>query len=97
MPKSRYDIIREIQSHCADINELPKRNGQKWDVRDGEYIAELFCQDSDPWRLFRYMDEKTGASDVGYKTKDGREWFHILRQMRNQSGSGLFENFPKRY
>jgi hypothetical protein len=28
---------------------------------------------------------------VGYRTDDGREWFHILRQMRNAVGSGLLE------
>jgi hypothetical protein len=47
--------------------------------------------DSEPFALFRYIDERTGASDVGYRTRDGREWFHVLRQMRNTPGSGLFE------
>lgn len=90
---SRYDIIHEIQNHCADLAEL-----KTWDTRDGEYIAELFNKDDDPWGLFRLMDEKTGSPGIGYKTRDGtdREWFHILRQMRNQPGSGLLENLKRK-
>lgn len=103
--KPRYDIIREIQNYCADLHEAQvardekfgKVDGDAWTTKDGEHVASLLCQDADPWGLFAYMDERTGASDVGYKTKDGREWFYILRQMRNRVGSGLFENLPDRY
>jgi hypothetical protein len=84
---SEREIIREVQAYCADLHE----SGREWTPEDGAHLATIINQARDPWGLFRYMDEKTGASDVGYKTKDGREWFHIMRQMRNQPGSGLLE------
>jgi hypothetical protein len=98
--KSRGEIIREVQDYCADLHQAQvaadekfgKVDGLAWTTKDGEHVASLLNQDPDPWGLFAYMDEKTGAGDVGYRTKDGREWFHILRQMRNKVGSGLFEN-----
>ena len=100
----RHEIIREIQTYCADLHEAQvvrdekfgKVDGPAWTTEDGAYIARLLNQDSDPWGLFRHMDERTGGSDVGYRTRDGREWFYILRQMRNQVGSGLFENLNPR-
>ena len=63
-------------------------------MTDGEYIASLLNRDEhgDPWGLFALLDEQTGSHLVGYRTKDGREWFYVLRQMRNTVGSGLFEN-----
>ena len=91
---SRFDLIREIQTYCADIHE---QRGGEWTEKDGRHVAGLLNKDAEPWDLFRYMDEKTGSSDVGYRTKDGREWFYILRQMRNTVGSGLFENMTPRY
>ena len=93
---TREDLIRTIQSYCADI--LENRDG-RWDEADGNYIASLLNRDPehDPWGLFRHIDERTGGSDVGYRTLDGREWFPILRQMRNTVGSGLFENMTPRY
>jgi hypothetical protein len=81
------DIVRAIQTSCADLAEAGS-----WDRGDGAYIAALFNKSAAPMKLFRYVDEKTGSSDVGYRTRDGREWFHILRQMRNEAGSGLLEN-----
>jgi hypothetical protein len=98
--KAREVIIREVQDYCADLYEAQvvadekfgKVDGNAWTTKDGEHVASLLNQDPDPWGLFSYMDERTGAYDVGYRTKDDREWFHILRQMRNQVGSGLFEN-----
>lgn len=86
-PYAEGDIIRRVQDYCADIHEQ-KRD---WTTEDGEAIAEMLRESPDPWALFRFMDEKTGSFMVGYKTKDGREWFHILRQMRNTPGSGLLE------
>lgn len=86
----RLHIIRGVQEFCADLAET-----DSWTTEDAEFIANFINQDEDPWGLFRHMDERTGASDVGYKTKDGREWFYILRQMRNQPSSGLLENLGK--
>jgi hypothetical protein len=94
------EIIREIQDYCADLMEN-WRNVERdpsgnvvdcWTRKDGEHVASLLNKSLDPWGLFVYMDEKTGSSDVGYRTRDGREWFPILRQMRNRLNSGLFEN-----
>jgi len=85
------DIIRAVQEYCADIHE----RGAGWTASDGEHIAGLLNQDANPMALFRFMDERTGDWRVGYRTQDGREWFHILRQMRNKPGSGLFENLGK--
>jgi len=89
----REPLIREIQTYCADIDEA----GRDWTEQDGAHIASLLNKSGDPWGLFRFMDERTGDSLVGYRTRDGREWFHILRQMRNTVGSGLFENMEPRY
>jgi hypothetical protein len=96
---SREEIIRAVQGYCADVaerdaeNEIPNRvQGTFWNEEDGRHVAELLNQDDDPWGLFRFIDEKTGDSMVGYRTRDGREWFHVLRQMRNTVGSGLLEN-----
>lgn len=99
------EITREIQNFCADIYEqavereekFGRVDGNDWTQKDAEHVAYLLNQSDDPWGLFQHIDERTGGSDVGYRTRDGREWFHILRQMRNQRGSGLFENLPGRY
>ena len=101
----RERIVREVQEYCANLaEEAVKRDekfgrvdGPDWTAKDAEHVASLFCQDADPWGLFRLCDEKTGYFQIGYRTRDGREWFYILRQMRNQTGSGLFEFFPSRY
>jgi hypothetical protein len=85
---TRDDIIREVQTYCADLHQ----SGEGWTTADGEHVAALLNQDEHPGGLFRFMDEKPGDWRVGYKTKDGREWFHIMRQMRNKPGSGLLEN-----
>ena len=91
MTNERYDIIRAVQSYCADVHEA----GVDWTEADGLAVATLINQDDDPVGLFRFMDEKTGHSSVGYKTRDGRDWFHILRQMRNRPRSGLLENLRR--
>lgn len=98
----RDEIIPLIQAYCADIHEkavardeeFGKVDGFDWTRKDAEYIASVLNRDAegDPWGLFRFIDERTGDWRVGYTTKDGREWFHILRQMRNTVDSGLFEN-----
>lgn len=82
------DIVRQIQTCCADL----EAEGGTWDRGDATFIAALLNKSSDPAALFRFMDEKTGSMYVGYRTEDGREWFHILRQMRNAQDSGLLEN-----
>jgi hypothetical protein len=89
----RDEIIPLIQAYCADLHE----KGDEWTPDDGAYIASLLNKDAedDPWGFFRFIDERTGDWRVGYTTKDGREWFHILRQMRNTVGSGLFENLRR--
>ena len=92
-PEEDRPIIREVQQRCADIHE----SGEDWTNEQAAEISAMFCKSDDPWGLFRFVDERTGTMDVGYRTKDGREWFHILRQMRNTVGSGLLENFPSRY
>lgn len=88
---TRGEIIRAVQLYCADVAERETSEREQWTLEDGEHVARLFMHDSEPFALFRYVDERTGASDVGYRTPDGREWFHVLRQMRNTPGSGLFE------
>jgi len=88
---SRDEIIVAVQDYCADIHE----SGEGWAIEDGKHVAALLNKDENPGGLFRFMDEKTGDSRVGYRTSDGREWFHILRQMRNKPGSGLLENLGK--
>ena len=94
------EIIREVQTACADIHaeqaerdeRLGKVDGPAWTGADAVRIAEIINRSKKPRSLFRFMDERTGSSYVGYRTRDGREWFHILRQMRNTRGSGLLEN-----
>jgi hypothetical protein len=90
----RYDVIRDVQEYCADILEEKRA----WTQEDAEHVASLFNQDDDPWGLFIHMDERTGGSDVGYQTKrTKREWFPILRQMRNTTGeAGLLEHLKRR-
>jgi len=93
-------IVRAIQDYCADIHtakverdeRLGKIDGPAWTGENAEHIAALLNESDNPMGLFRFIDEKTGDWRVGYRTQDGREWFHILRQMRNTPGSGLFEN-----
>lgn len=82
----REGAIRAIQQYCADLLEQGS-----WNEADAYTIAGMFIGSGDAWGLFTYMDECTGAWDVGYRTRDGREWFPILRQMRNRQGSGLLE------
>ena len=98
------EIIREIQAYCADLHEahveheerLGRVDGLKaWDAENAAHIASLLNRSPKPMSLFRFMDERTGSSHVGYQTRDGREWFHILRQMRNTRGSGLLENLTR--
>ena len=81
----REETIREIQDYCADLLE----KDWAWTEDHARAIADMFISTGDPWALFIYMDECTGASDVGYRTQDGREWFPILRQMRNGSSTLL--------
>src|SRR5262245_40225440 len=81
------EIVREVQEICAAIHEV----GLPWTRDEAVEIGHLIRRADNPRSLFMFMDEKTGSSDVGYRTQDGREWFHILRQMRNTKGSGLFE------
>jgi hypothetical protein len=76
------DIVRELQTFCADIHE---KKQQQWTDEDVRTVVGLFSRSKDPKSLFRFMDERTGTSYVGYRTPDNREWFHILRQMRNDS------------
>lgn len=88
---TRGEIIDAVKDYCALVAERETSERHKWTSEDGEQVARLLMLDSEPFALFRYIDERTGASDVGYRTTDGREWFHVLRQMRNTPGSGLFE------
>lgn len=98
VPSAEVDLIRQIQAICANIAERDEyttdvtllandRQGPSalWGDDDVEAIAAVFRESPNPRGLFQYMDEKTGSSDVGYRTRDGREWFHILRQIRNAS------------
>jgi hypothetical protein len=85
---SRDQIIGAVQSYCANLLESER----EWNGADALYVATLLNQDDDPVGLFRLMDEQTGSTRVGYRTRDGREWFPILRQMRNKRDSGLLEN-----
>lgn len=80
-------IVRDVQDLCAMLAE---RGG--WTAEDAVEVAEILNASPAPRSLFRFMDEKTGSMYVGYRTRDGREWFHVLRQMRNARGSGLLEN-----
>ena len=102
----RHEIIDLIKTYCADLietqekrdEEFGKVDGPCWTTKDAEYIASLLNRDEvgDPWGLFRFIDERTGSFQVGYKTSTGREWFPVLRQMRNMPGSGLLENLQER-
>lgn len=89
------DLIQEIQADCAALAEKGPGSFGHWATEDGERIAAIFNRSKNPRGLFRFMDERTGSSYVGYRTRDGREWFHILRQMRNTPGSGLLENLGR--
>lgn len=91
LSQERLDIIREVQAYCADTYERYEGADVSWMEADAKHVAEILNRDRDPWGLFAFIDEKTGHFAVGYKTKDGREWFHILRQMRNTREGGLFE------
>lgn len=88
---AREAIIREVQDYCAGLLE----SRRQWRVEDGTHVASLLNQDRDPIGLFRFLDERTGDWQVGYRTRDGREWFPVLRQMRNRVGSGLLENLTQ--
>jgi len=79
--KEDEDIVREIQVFCANISDSKK----DWTDADVVAIAVMFNRSSEPGSLFRFIDERTGSSYVGYRTRDDREWFHILRQIRNDS------------
>jgi len=85
------EIIREVQDYCAILADNANE-GEAWTRGDAENIAAMINRSAKPMALFRFMDERTGTTSVGYRTRDGREWFHILRQMRNTPGSGLLEN-----
>jgi hypothetical protein len=82
----RLQIIQHVQAYCANLLEQGS-----WSETDGAAIAEMLNADADPMGLFRFIDEKTGDWRVGYRTRDGREWFPVLRQMRNTPESGLLE------
>lgn len=86
--------IRAIQLMCAAIAErkawyTPSVIGSDrkalWNDQDVEAIVKVILGSPKPMSLFRFMDERTGSMYVGYRLKDGREWFHILRQIRNSS------------
>jgi hypothetical protein len=98
LPEEERKLVERVQALCANIAErdeyqvmTPVGKGADWaqalwgddDVRD---VAAVISESDDPIGLFRFMDEKTGSTSVGYKTSDGHQWFHILRQMRNSSG-----------
>lgn len=92
-PRSDYDVTQDVKNYCADVAERePGENGKVWTVADGVYVAGLFNQAKEPWGLFYDVDAGSGVG----RTLDGREWFHVLRQMRNTPGSGLFENLRGR-
>lgn len=83
-------IIRRVQVFCASLAD-DQKEGDNWTSDDAVAVARMFNEAPRPFDLFTFVDEKPGHFTVGYQTDDGREWFHILRQMRNQSGSGLLE------
>lgn len=87
------ELVWEVQQFCARLLEEDPRTGyaRGWTHSDAVHVAGIFNRSKDPYELFRYVDEQTGAVDVGYRTRDGREWFPALRQMRNEKGSGLLE------
>ena len=86
-------IIVQVQNFCADLHEF----GEGWNNVDAKTLASIFNQDEDPVGLFRLMDEKTGGSGIGYTTRDGtnREWFHIMRQMRNDRDCCLLDELGR--
>jgi hypothetical protein len=86
------EIVRDVQEACAELAEREAQTGERWNTTDAANIAHMLNASPRPRSLFRFIDEKTGSPEVGYRTRDGREWFHILRQMRNMRGSGLLEN-----
>lgn len=92
------ELVREIQGYCADLADsetikvAPDGDTARWNGDDAAHCAAILNRSDNPVSLFRFIDEKTGSSSVGYRTRDDREWFHILRQMRNTPGSGLLEN-----
>jgi hypothetical protein len=75
------ELVREIQALCADISESKK----DWTDADVIAVTSILNRSAEPRALFRFIDERTGSSYVGYRTRDDREWFHILRQIRNDS------------
>ena len=100
------EIIEAVQTYCADLHAAHEASGGldradgsiAWTRENAEHVAGLFNQASgefDPFGLFRLMDEQTGSWRVGYRSKDGREWFHVLRQMRNAREGGLFDYLSK--
>lgn len=105
-PMSNDDIIEAVQTYCADLHAAHEASGGldradgsfAWTPENAAHVAALLNQASgefDPIGLFRFMDEQTGSWRVGYRTRDGREWFHVLRQMRNAREGGLFETLGK--
>lgn len=83
---SKDQIIRAVQNYCADI----LASGREWNEGDAKQVAGFLNYADDPFALFRELDERTGDWRIGYRTQDGREWFPILRQMRNRRECGLF-------
>lgn len=75
------ELVLEIQALCADIAE----SGKDWTDADVITVTSILNRSVKPRSLFRFIDERTGSTYVGYQTRDRREWFHILRQMRNDS------------
>lgn len=82
LTESNITIIRSVQALCADI---ASRDDDNWSEDEAEQVALIFTRAEKPRDLFKFVDEMTGHWVVGYQTTDGREWFHILRQMRNRS------------
>ena len=97
LPEQDTALVRELQEYCAGVaargehftptllahDQEGETCWSDWDVME---IARIFNRSESPVSLFRFVDEKTGSSSVGYKTRDGREWFYVLRQIRNSSG-----------
>jgi hypothetical protein len=81
---TRTHIIGAVQSYCANIAE----RDTGWTTDDAAQVAAFLNEDDDPYELFRLMDETMSTR----RTSDGREWFYVMRQMRNTVGSGLLEN-----
>lgn len=83
-------IVRLVQDFCVELAE-DQAAGNDWTEEEAAHVAELFNQSESPYDLFRFVDERTGSTQVGYR-RNGKEWFHILRQMRNKRDSGLLED-----